>query len=279
MSTLSRFRVRLAAVAAGCLVSLSTIAEVPADLAAAVAGPQRSAENRARDAWRHPGETLAFFGLQPTMTVVEISPGGGWFTEILAPYLREKGKLIAAAYPDDVPGEDGAYYRKSRTAFNAKLAASPAVYDKVQVTDFMVPDRLELAPEGSVDMVLTFRNVHNWVDADKNEEKVFAAAFRALKPGGVLGVEEHRTPRAVSREEIAQKGYMPESVVIGIAEKAGFVLEEKSEVNANPADTHDHPEGVWTLPPTLSLGDKERAKYVAIGESDRMTLRFRKPAK
>lgn len=279
MNALSVFRTRLAAVAAGCLVSLTAIADIPADLAAAVAGPQRSEQNRARDEWRHPGETLAFFGIQPGMTVVEISPGGGWFTEILAPYLREKGTLIAAAYPDDVPGEDGAYYRKSRTAFNAKLAASPEIYDRVKVVDFLVPGRLELAPPGSADMVVTFRNVHNWVSESRDEEKVFAAAFAALKPGGVLGVEEHRTPRDVTREDMSQKGYVPEAFVIGIAEKAGFVLEEKSEVNANPADTHDHPEGVWTLPPTLSLGDKDRAKYAAIGESDRMTLRFRKPVK
>lgn len=279
MNAISGFRTRVAAIAAGCLVSLSVLAEVPADLAAAVDGPQRSEQNRARDAWRHPGETLAFFGIQPTMTVVELSPGGGWFTEILAPYLREKGKLIAAAYPADVPGEDGVYYKKSRTAFNAKMAGSPAVYDRVQVVDFLVPDRLAFAAPDSTDMVLTFRNVHNWVGESRDEEKVFAAAFRALKPGGVLGVEEHRTVRDVSREEMAQKGYMPESVVIGLAEKAGFILEAKSEINANPADTHDHPEGVWSLPPTLSLGDKDRAKYVAIGETDRMTLRFRKPAK
>ncbi len=271
-------RARLIASILFYVVSAVALADVAPDLAAAIAGPQRSAENSARDSSRHPGETLTFFGIQPTMTVVEISPGGGWFTEILAPYLRDNGKLIAAAYPDDIPGEDGDYYRKSRANFDAKLAAAPAVYDRVVVTDFHAPDRLEIAPAGSADLVLTFRNVHNWMDADKNEEKVFAAAFRALKPGGTLGVEEHRTTRAVSREEIYQKGYVPEAMVIEIVQKAGFVLEAKSEINANPQDTHDHPEGVWTLPPTLTLGDKDRAKYVAIGESDRMTLRFRKPA-
>jgi predicted methyltransferase len=278
MTAISLFRARVAAVAASCLVSLTAFAAVPADLAAAIDGPQRSAENRARDGFRHPGEMLAFFGIQPTMTVVELSPGGGWFTEILAPYLREKGKLIVAAYPGDVPGEDGAYYRKSRAAFNAKMAGSPAVYDRVDVTDFLAPDQLAIAAPGSADMVLTFRNVHNWVSGDKNEEKVFAAAFRALKPGGVLGVEEHRTPLPVTRDEIYKNGYVPESFVVDAATKAGFVLEAKSEVNANPADTHDYPEGVWTLPPGLALGDKDRAKYIAIGESDRMTLRFRKPA-
>ncbi len=278
MTASNTFRARLIASLLFCLVSAAALAEVAPDLSAAIAGPQRSAENSARDRWRHPGETLTFFGIEPTMTVVEISPGGGWFTEILAPYLRDKGKLIAAAYPGDIPGEDGDYYRKSRANFDAKLAATPAVYDRVVVTDFHTPDRLDIAPAGSADLVLTFRNVHNWMDAEKNEDKVFAAAFRALKPGGALGVEEHRTTRAVSREEIYQKGYMPEAMVIELAQKAGFVLEEKSDINANPKDTHDHPEGVWTLPPTLSLGDKDRAKYVAIGETDRMTLRFRKPA-
>ena len=278
MTASNTFRARLIASLLFCLVSAAALAEVAPDLSAAIAGPQRSAENSARDRWRHPGETLTFFGIEPTMTVVEISPGGGWFTEILAPYLRDKGKLIAAAYPGDIPGEDGDYYRKSRANFDAKLAATPAVYDRVVVTDFHAPDRLDIAPAGSADLVLTFRNVHNWMDAEKNEDKVFAAAFRALKPGGALGVEEHRTTRAVSREEIYQKGYMPEAMVIELAQKAGFVLEEKSDINANPKDTHDHPEGVWTLPPTLSLGDKDRAKYVAIGETDRMTLRFRKPA-
>lgn len=270
-------RQSLAALVLGLCAGLSLAATDPA-LQAAIDGPQRGAENRARDGWRHPAETLTFFGLRADMTVVEISPGGGWYTEILAPYLREKGTLYAAAYPADVPGEDGAYYRKSRAAFEAKLAADPATYDRVKVTDFLAPARLEIAPAGSADLVLTFRNMHNWLDEEGSEAKVMDAAFRALKPGGVLGIVEHRTPKKVSRKDMYQLGYMDEATVIAAAEKAGFVLEEKSEVNANPRDTHDHPEGVWTLPPTLALGEKDRAKYVAIGETDRMTLRFRKPA-
>jgi predicted methyltransferase len=260
------------------LFALPACASNDPGLQAVIDGSQRSAENRARDLWRHPAETLTFFGLRADMTVLEISPGGGWYTEILAPYLREQGTLYAAAYPGDIPGEEGAYYRKSRTAFESKLAASPALYDRVKVTDFLPPSRLEIAPASSVDLVLTFRNVHNWLDEAGSEVAVMAAAFKALKPGGVLGIVEHRTPKEVSRKEMAERGYMNESAVIAAAEKAGFVFEEKSEINANPRDTHDHPEGVWTLPPTLSLGDQDREKYLAIGETDRMTLRFRKPA-
>jgi predicted methyltransferase len=267
----------LAGAALACAAA-SAFAEVSAELAAAIAGPQRSAENRARDVWRHPAETLGFFGIRPEMTVVEISPGGGWYTEILAPYLREKGKLYAAAYPREVPGEYADYYRKSREAYDAKLAAAPAVYDRVVVTDFLVPSHPEMAPAGSADLVLTFRNIHNWVDAEQGERKVMEAAFRALKPGGVLGIVEHRTDKPVSREQMANLGYMPEAEVIAAAEAAGFRLEEKSEINANAKDTHDHPKGVWTLPPSLDLGEQDREKYLAIGESDRMTLRFRKPA-
>jgi predicted methyltransferase len=275
MRMLSRIRLVAAAAALGCAAAFA--AEVPADLAAVVAGPQRAPENVARDKYRHPGETLAFFGLRPEMTVVELVPGGGWFTEILAPYLRDKGKLIAAAYPLEVPGEDSEYYRRSRSMLDAKFAAAPTVYDKVVTVDFLVPTKLELAPAGSVDMVVTFRNFHNWVDDQQGEDLVMAAAFKALKPGGVLGIEEHRTPNAVSRKDIYNKGYAPEATVIAAAEKAGFKLEEKSEINANAKDTHDHPEGVWTLPPSLALKDVDKAKYLAIGESDRMTLRFRKP--
>ncbi|MGA0840195.1 MAG: class I SAM-dependent methyltransferase [Pseudomonadales bacterium] len=260
------------------LHALSAFAGVDPTLQGAIEGSQRSAENRARDRWRHPAETLTFFGVRADMTVLEISPGGGWYTEILAPYLREQGTLYAAAFPGDIPGEEGAYYRKSRAAFEAKLAASPTTYDRVKVTDFLPPSRLELAPAGSVDLVLTFRNVHNWLDANGSDALVLAAAFTALKPGGVLGIVEHRTPREVSRQEMAERGYMSETAVIAAAEKAGFVLEAKSEINANSLDTRDHPAGVWTLPPSLALGAKDREKYIAIGETDRMTLRFRKPA-
>jgi predicted methyltransferase len=276
--TLVKALLRAAVIVSLGFVAFSAAAATDPALQAAIDGSQRSDQNRARDIWRHPAETLTFFGLRADMTVLEISPGGGWYTEILAPYLRDKGTLFAAAYPGDIPGESGAYYRKSRAAFEAKLAGAAAIYDQVKVTDFLPPSRLEIAPEGSVDLVLTFRNMHNWLDEQGSEAAVMAAAFRALKPGGVLGIVEHRTPKDVSRQEMAQLGYMSEASVIAAAEKAGFVFEEKSEINANPRDTQDHPEGVWTLPPTLALGAKDREKYLAIGETDRMTLRFRKPA-
>ena len=279
MRNLSRPIHWLAGAALVCAASFSCAGVAP-ELAAAIAGPQRTPANSARDVWRHPAETLTFFGIRADMTVAEISPGGGWYTEILAPYLRDKGRLYAAAYVKDMTGEDGEYFRKGRLAFEAKLAAQPAVYDKVVITDFHVPDRLVLAPAGSADAVLTFRNIHNWLrDGADGELKVFEAAFAALKPGGVFGVVEHRTTANVTREEMAKSGYLTEAAVIEAAQKAGFRLEEKSEINANPKDTHDHPEGVWTLPPSYALGDKDHAKYAAIGESDRMTMRFRKPAR
>ena len=231
-------------------------------LKAAVAAEHRSVGNVARDAWRHPYETLAFFGIKPTDTVVELAPGGGWYTEILAPYLREQGQLYAA---------DGGSAR-----FKAKME-SMAVYGKVRISVFdPAKGLLDIAPPGSADAVLTFRNVHNWMDAGKAQD-VFNAAFKALKPGGVLGVEEHRLPASRNQDPKAPTGYVHEATVIGFAEAAGFKLAGRSEVNANPRDTADHPDGVWTLPPTYALKDKDRAKYHAIGESDRMTLKFVKP--
>ncbi|MFT7723063.1 MAG: methyltransferase [Roseateles sp.] len=235
----------------------------PADpLRAAVADGHRSVGNVARDAWRHPYETLAFFGVRPTDTVVELAPGGGWYTEILAPYLREQGQLYAA---------DGGSAR-----FKAKMD-SLAVYGKVRITAFD-PARglIDIAPPGSADVVLTFRNVHNWM-AGGSAQAVFDAAFKALKPGGTLGVEEHRLPASRPQDPKAGSGYVQEAAVIRFAEAAGFRLAGRSEVNANPRDTADHPEGVWTLPPTLALKDRDRARYQALGESDRMTLKFVKP--
>lgn len=244
------------------LASFAAQAQGADPLKAAVAAEHRSADNVARDVHRHPYETLSFFGIKPTDTVVELSPGGGWYTEILAPYLRDAGQLYAA---------DGGSAR-----FKAKME-SLAVYGKVRITAFD-PGKglLDIAPPGSADAVLTFRNVHNWMASGKAQD-VFNAAFKALKPGGVLGVEEHRLPASRTQDPKAPSGYVQEAAVIRFAEAAGFKLAGRSEVNANPRDTADHPEGVWTLPPTYALKDKDRAKYQAIGESDRMTLKFVKP--
>lgn len=238
-----------------------------------IAGEHRSTENRARDGARHPAQTLGFLGIRPDMTVVELWPGAGWYTEILAPWLREHGKLYTAHFPLQT---DQDYYRRGRSAFDAKLAAQPALYDRVTVTELAPPDALAIAPAGSVDAVLTFRNMHNWY-AQGAEVAVLKAAFTALKPGGVLGVVDHRASAGTSAEQMKKSGYLTEEAVIAAARAAGFELEERSEVNANPRDSHDHPKGVWTLPPTLAMGDVDRDQYLAIGESDRMTLRFRKP--
>jgi predicted methyltransferase len=246
---------------------------VPA-LQAAVASGHRTVANVARDGWRHPVETLAFFGVKPTDTVVELSPGGGWYTEILAPYLRDRGQFIAAG---DDPASSNNYARQGGLRFRAKLDATPGVYGKVKTTVFDVGGgKLDIAPPGSADVVLTFRNVHNWM-AQGKAESVFAAAFTALKPGGVFGVVEHRKPVAQAFDPKAASGYVHEAHVIKLAEAAGFKLAGRSEVNANPKDPADHAGGVWSLPPVLGQGDKDRERYLAIGESDRMTLRFVKP--
>lgn len=242
---------------------------------AAVNHPVRSAANKARDLHRHPVETLSFFDVTPKSTVVEVSPGGGWYTEILAPLLKAEGKYYAAHQPADTKSE---YGKKSLTAYQAKLAADP-VFSNVTVTGFAADKAYEIAPAGSADVVLTFRNLHNWY-MQKGEESLLTAYksfYTALKPGGVLGVVEHRLPEAKAAGDWTKTGYMPQSLAVKVALQAGFVLEGTSEVNANPKDTADHPQGVWTLPPSLALKDQDKAKYQAIGESDRMTLKFRKP--
>jgi len=237
----------------------------------AVSGEHRTAKNKARDQYRHPIETLNFFGFTPNMTVVEITPGGGWYTEILAPALKGSGKLYGAHYPDT--GEDN-YYSNSRKELEKKLASDP-IFSEVILTDFTPRQKSELAPQGSADLVLTFRNLHNWKDA--GVEQVFKDAFTALKPGGVLGVVEHRLPVDVSPEKA--RGYVSEVQTIKQAKAAGFRFAGSSEINANIKDLVIYPKGVWTLPPSLALEDKDRAKYLAIGESDRMTLKFVKPGK
>ncbi|HBA66915.1 MAG TPA: methyltransferase [Methylococcaceae bacterium] len=254
------------------LCAASATAETSA-LRQAIDGAHRSAENKARDAYRHPEQTLSFFDVGESMTVVEIWPGAGWYTEILAPYLKNKGKLYAAHFSKDAKV---LYFQTTLQAFVDKMQQQPEVYDKVELTVLQPPEAVEIAPEGSADRVLTFRNVHNWIKAGQ-ADAVFAAMFKALKPGGVLGVVEHRSLPGAAIETQVQSGYVDESHVIDLAEKAGFKLLDRSEINANPKDTKDHPAGVWTLPPTLRLNEKDRAKYLAIGESDRMTLKFVKP--
>ncbi|MBT8143679.1 MAG: methyltransferase [Gammaproteobacteria bacterium] len=242
---------------------------IEAQLTRAAVGDHRSDKHIARNVYRHPAETLAFFGLQPDMTVVEISPGGsGWYTEILAPVLREHGRYVAGSY-DPQSGSD--YYRRNAARYLDKLAAAPEIYSEVEVAIFEPPDKLDTVPPGTADMVLTFRNTHNWMRRGQ-AEAAYQAFYRMLRDGGTLGVVQHRAPAGSTTDP--GRGYLTEAEVIAVAEKAGFRLDARSEVNANPEDTADHPEGVWTLPPSLRLGETDREKYQAIGESDRMTLRF-----
>jgi predicted methyltransferase len=242
-----------------------------AKLKAVVNGPQRSEANKARDKYRHPVETLAFFGIRPNMTVVELWPFGGWYTEILAPYLKGTGTYYAAAMdPTSSKPEDQKYNAELKAVFDAH----PDLYGDVKWS-VLAPGKYNLAPDGSADMVVTFRNIHNWVWSGI-EKDVFAAAFRALKPGGVLGVEEHRSNDPQAKPERGQ-AYVGEEYAIGLIESAGFKLVGRSNINNNPKDTKDYPKGVWTLPPSYAEGDKDRAKYAAIGESDRFTLKFVKP--
>ncbi len=241
------------------------------ELSRVVAANQRSAENKARDAYRHPVETLLFFGIEPDMNVLELTPGRGWYTEILAPYLRDAGKLTVG-----VPSAKGAR-AKYRQSFLDMKAARPEVFAKVDVVTFDPPSPVDLGPDESVDLVLTFRNTHNWI-VDGAAREAYAAMFEVLRPGGVLGVVQHRAADGTDATETAKSGYVPEAYVIAVAQEAGFELLGRSDINRNDKDDHDHPEGVWTLPPVLRLGDEDQARYIAIGESDRMTLKFRKPA-
>lgn len=250
------------------------------DMAAILAGEWRTEDERARDQWRNPAETLSFFEIEPNDTVVEIWPGRGWYTKILGPYLKSGGgKLIAAG----LDPEANDYTARAMTTFNENFVANSDVYGDIDVT-VLSGDSDGIAEPGTADVVLTFRNVHNWM-SNGFEEKVFADAFAALKPGGVLGVVEHRLPSSEAQDPVAASGYVHEDYVIQLAEEAGFVLEDRSEINANPADTADHPFGVWTLPPVSRSADREGNTpegfdpeiYSAIGESDRMTLKFRKP--
>jgi predicted methyltransferase len=241
-------------------------------LRAVVNGNARSAADKARDQYRHPVETLTFFGIRPNMTVVELWPFGGWYTEILAPYLRDHGTLYAAAMdPASTDREDIEY----NSDLHRMFAAHPELFDKVQLS-VLSPGKMNIAPAGSADMVLTFRNIHNWTWVGI-EKQVFAAAFRALKPGGILGVEEHRNNDPNFAPTRPPQAYVGEKWAIAMIESVGFKYVGDSDINRNPKDTKNYPKGVWTLPPSYAEGDKDRAKYAAIGESDRFTLKFVKP--
>ncbi|HET8942578.1 MAG TPA: methyltransferase [Rudaea sp.] len=237
-----------------------------------LAGSWREAANTARDQYRHPKQTLEFFALKPGMHVIEITPAAGWYAEILAPLMKDDGSYTAAIYksskPDDYPARQEAALKKT-------MAAHPLQFAAAKVEQFS-PDNPAFGAPDSADMVLTFRNVHNWVMGDY-APAMFKAFFDVLKPGGVLGVVDHRATPGTDLDKIKNTGYLPEDFVIKLATDAGFKLAAKSDINANPKDDHNHPKGVWTLPPSLRLGDTDKDKYLAIGESDRMTLRFVKP--
>ena len=264
------FRSILAAVAlAGS--ALPAFADEAA-LRTAVATPTRGANFVARDAARHPVESLSFFGVTPASTVVEIWPGGGYWTQILAPLLHDRGTYYAAMGAPDGNEEERGNALSPR--FRKMLDSDTAVYGNVRVTAFGAR-RPELAPAGSADFVLTFRNLHNWM-AEGDAPTMLAAMHRALKPGGILGIEEHRANTKAPQDPKAANGYVRQDYAIALIEQAGFQLVGASEINGNPRDTADWPNGVWTLPPTYALKDQDRAKYQAIGEADNFVLKFRK---
>ncbi len=274
-------------------------AEAPADPAAETAATEaapavtladivnsdlRSAEEKARDAWRHPAETLEFFGIEADDKVVEIWPGGGWYTNILAPWLASGGGTLVAAGFDPASVEDP----ERRAQVEGRIEEFKNTYadprfGTIEYSAFSAVSG-PLTEAGTADAVLTFRNIHNWMSGGYTE-KFFTDAYAALKPGGVLGVVEHRLPSTAMQDPTAASGYVHEDFVKGLATAAGFEFVEASEINANPADTADHPFGVWTLPPNSATSARDgttiegfdAAKYAAIGESDRMTLKFRKP--
>jgi predicted methyltransferase len=242
----------------------------------AVSHAERPIEHRIRDEYRNPQQTLRFFDIQPEMSVAEISPGGGWYSHILAPLLNDKGQLYAAHfYVDDNTRE---FFIKSKNGFKKKIESLDS-FSNVKLTAFHQTKALDFAPAGSLDRVLTFRNVHNWYmrGGETGIDNAFSSFFKALKKGGQLGVVEHKLPEHFADEMQKKSGYMKQSYVVAAAEKAGFKLLAESDVNVNPLDSADHERGVWTLPPSLRLGEKDRAKYLAIGESSRMTLKFVKP--
>lgn len=254
------------------LTGLAVSAPVAADdaLRATIDDPARPDAERARDEARHPYETLTFFGIKPDMTVVELLPGGGWYTEILAPYLAEQGQYVAGHF--DLSIEDAPGYFEPAMARWTERVADTERYGEPIVLPFYPPQSTSLGPDGSADMVITFRSTHGWKRSEVFGD-VLDAAHAVLKPGGVLGVVQHRLPEDGDDSEFT--GYVKQSWVVAMAESHGFRLAESSAINANPKDTADHPNGVWTIPPSLNVPEgQDPAPYEAIGESDRMTLKF-----
>ena len=285
----------LAALAAGCAAGPPAAPRAPAPAAARpvdkslpksdaatlaaldrlLAGPHRSDANRARDVYRHPRETLEFFGLRADMTVMEIWPGpAGWYTELLAPLLEDHGRYIAAGWD---PKSDNKFVQDGIRSFQAKLDGDPGLYGKVEVVALQYPGALAPVPPNSVDMIVTFRNLHNWLARGEAAPSMLKAMYAALKPGGVLGLVDHRADPDAPVDHEAKTGYVNQQYAIDVVRSVGFELVATSEINANPRDTRDYEQGVWTLPPTWRLGDRDRERYAAIGESDRFTLKFRKP--
>jgi len=257
-------------IALGAYVTAATAATDPA-LTAAVADPGRTAAFVARDEARHPVEELSFFGITPKMTVVELWPGGGYWTEILGPYLAKGGGNYYVA----LEASGGSEEVKGVTRWRARIAAQKDRLGTIHETR-LGAGHFDVAPPASADLILTFRNLHNWMDAGYAKEAL-AACFKALKPGGILGIEEHRGRTDKPQDPMAKNGYVREDYTVALAKKAGFVLIGSSEINANPKDTKDWVDGVWTLPPTLSQGDKDRDRYLAVGEADNYVLKFQKP--
>jgi predicted methyltransferase len=254
--------------------SLEAVPEPSPDpaLTRAVADQARNPKFVARDRYRHPAEELTFFGLKPNMTVVEVWPGGGYWTEILGPYLKGSGHYYAAV---TVQGESKEEDRTT-SAWQARTQAQKDHLGTIVITN-LGKGHYEVAPPGSADLIVTFRNLHNWMEGGYVDEAL-KGIYAALKPGGILGVEDHRGRDDQPQDPRAKSGYVRQDYVIDLARKAGFELVATSEIDANPKDTKNWPEGVWTLPPTLALGDKDREKYVSIGEADNFVLKFRKPA-
>lgn len=262
-----------------CGLTASVSAATPSELQTWIDSPMRSLENKARDQYRHPGETLSFFGLKPTMSVLEIWPARGWYTEILAPYLKAQGQLTIANFRKNdgtIEDEKKLFWARLAAKLDQDIAKHPEHFGNITVLEYDPPVQMSLGNVNQYDMVLSFRNSHIW-----NEQgyllDVFRSFYDVLKPGGTLGLVEHRSSRLSEISSRAGEGYLDEYYVISVARQAGFILEERSEINANSKDTKDYPKGVYALPPTLAMGNVDRQKYLDIGESDRMTLRFRKP--